>query len=293
MLLSKKYQVFLFFNSGKIERRVVVDRRFLLMFGLCALASFLMCYTYFLSKGILQKEVDVYWDNERDFNAAYLELSKYLVEASTRFKKKENIYNMFLYDLHLNKERSKSFGASDDVDMDRLFWRKRAEIPLNEISFKSDLFLKNLDNAISLDKIKDHFGSVVPYGWPLKDHHGVITSTFGARFSPFERVVRYHTGVDLGAPGGTNIVSSGDGRVEFANYRGDLGFAVVIRHNNNYSTRYGHMQQILVKEGQLVKKGDVIGSVGLSGRTTGYHLHFEVRYKNEPVNPMLYIRDSQ
>lgn len=113
-----------------------------------------------------------------------------------------------------------------------------------------------------------------------------ITSGFGMRRHPLLGYNKLHTGMDFGAPRGTPIKAAGDGVVEHAGWRGAYGRTVVIKHNDRYSTLYAHMSKTArLKKGQRVRQGQVIGYVGSTGRSTGPHLHYEVRRKGRPINP--------
>lgn len=112
-----------------------------------------------------------------------------------------------------------------------------------------------------------------------------VTSGFGMRRHPIQGYNKMHKGVDFGAPTGTPIFAAGDGVVTRANWFSGYGKYVSIKHNNTYSTAYGHMSQIAVKPGQRVRQGQVIGRVGSTGNSTGPHLHFEVMKGGAQVNP--------
>lgn len=112
---------------------------------------------------------------------------------------------------------------------------------------------------------------------------GMVTSVFGRRWG------RMHTGVDIANDKGTPIIAADGGVVTFADWKGDYGLAVVISHGGNKTTLYGHCSEILVSKGDVVKKGDVIAKMGNTGRTTGTHLHFEVRINDTPQDPAKYI----
>jgi murein DD-endopeptidase MepM/ murein hydrolase activator NlpD len=94
-----------------------------------------------------------------------------------------------------------------------------------------------------------------------------------------------HPGIDIGAPQGATIAASAGGRVIFAGWYGGYGNAIIIDHGGSMSTLYGHCSQIFVSEGQDVQRGQAIGAVGMTGRATGPHLHFEVRVNGVPVDP--------
>ncbi|MEA1960901.1 MAG: peptidoglycan DD-metalloendopeptidase family protein [Bacillota bacterium] len=126
------------------------------------------------------------------------------------------------------------------------------------------------------------------YTWPTPSC-STITSPFGMRFHPILKRNKLHTGVDIGATYGSNIVAADSGKVVFSGYMNGYGGTIVIDHGAGMSTLYAHQSKRLVSVGDLVTKGDTIGKVGSTGWSTGPHLHFEVRVNGTPVNPMDYI----
>ncbi len=119
-----------------------------------------------------------------------------------------------------------------------------------------------------------------------------MSSSYGMRVHPVLGRMRMHKGIDLPASTGTPIRATADGVVEKADWFGGYGLCVELGHGANMETRYGHMSRIAVAEGQTVRKGDVIGYVGSTGRSTGAHLHYEVRIGGEAVNPVPYMQAS-
>jgi murein DD-endopeptidase MepM/ murein hydrolase activator NlpD len=117
-----------------------------------------------------------------------------------------------------------------------------------------------------------------------------ISSKFGMRRDPFSGHPAFHNGVDLAAPEGTPVRSAASGKVIFAGERGDYGNLVVIQHENGYETWYGHLKTIHVRLNQEVNSGYLLGEVGSTGRSTGPHLHFEVRKNGRSQNPVPYWR---
>ncbi|MEJ5285048.1 MAG: peptidoglycan DD-metalloendopeptidase family protein [Brevinematia bacterium] len=120
----------------------------------------------------------------------------------------------------------------------------------------------------------------------LKPLRGRYTSGFGIRRDPFTGLKGYHTGIDIAQPVGAPVRASKDGVVKFAGWSGGYGLCVFIKHQFGYETVYGHLSKVNVKEGQKVKAGQLIGKVGNTGRSTGSHLHFEVRKFGKPLNPL-------
>lgn len=123
----------------------------------------------------------------------------------------------------------------------------------------------------------------------VKPTNGWFTSKFGYRKSPFTGRPVMHKGLDIAAPPGTPIIAPADGVISYAGYDSGYGKLISIDHGYGMVTRYGHVSKIYATLGQKIKRGDVIGAVGNTGRSTGPHLHYEVRINNVPVDPSNYI----
>jgi murein DD-endopeptidase MepM/ murein hydrolase activator NlpD len=127
-----------------------------------------------------------------------------------------------------------------------------------------------------------------PSNWPVK---GWITSGFGPRISPFTGKRQFHAGMDISTRTGTAIKAPADGVVSFSGWESGYGRLVAINHGHGIMTRYGHLHKIKVKVGDKLARGDVLGTVGATGRATGPHLHYEVLLSGVPTNPRNYILD--
>jgi len=126
-----------------------------------------------------------------------------------------------------------------------------------------------------------------PMGYPRLSS---ITSAFGYRSDPFDSEnAELHPGIDFRGAKGDPVHVTADGEVAFTGRKGGYGNCIIIQHKNDFQTLYGHLSQIDVKEGQSVKTGDVIGKVGSTGRSTGAHLHYEVRKNGKPINPVKFL----
>lgn len=130
-------------------------------------------------------------------------------------------------------------------------------------------------------------GPTVPSIWPVR---GQVTAGFGERMDPFNGEEAFHAGLDISAPVGSEVEATADGIVLGAERDSGYGKSVLIDHGYGLTTRYGHMSRIYVVIGQEVKRGQIIGAVGSTGRSTGPHLHYEVRVHDAPVNPSRYLR---
>jgi len=131
--------------------------------------------------------------------------------------------------------------------------------------------------------------SSAPNLWPVE---GKITGAFGERVDPFNGEGAFHRGVDISSSYGYPIVAPADGVVTGADFMTGYGRMITIEHGHGIVTRYGHLSGFAVAEGQSVHRGDLIGYVGLSGRSTGPHLHYEVWVHDTPVNPYKYLRTT-
>lgn len=118
---------------------------------------------------------------------------------------------------------------------------------------------------------------------------GYTSGSFGFRLDPFSSTKDFHPGIDISSAYGNRIVATADGVVTFASSRPGYGKTVIIDHRFGMSTLFGHMSRIVVRPGQRIKRGEVIGYVGNTGRSTGPHLHYEVRMNDRPLNPMKFL----
>ncbi|MCK8816634.1 M23 family metallopeptidase [Natroniella sulfidigena] len=129
-----------------------------------------------------------------------------------------------------------------------------------------------------------------PEGWPLKTEDRRITSAFGDRFHPVLERMTFHNGIDIAVWYNNEVIATGNGEVVEAGNKGGYGRVVVIDHGFGYRTLYAHNNRILVNVGDKVKRGETIALSGNSGRSTGPHLHYEVHFNGEPLDPIDYIK---
>lgn len=147
--------------------------------------------------------------------------------------------------------------------------------------------LVDLDKELALLDAKTKRFRSTPTIWPL---NGRIGSHFGNRLDPFTGDADVHLGIDIVAEKGTPVRATADGIVRIAQRWGEYGNLVVLEHPNGFTTRYGHLSAFQVSQGARVHKNDVIGYVGMTGRATAPHLHYEVRLNDRAVNPRPYLR---
>lgn len=166
---------------------------------------------------------------------------------------------------------------------------KRVDILSKQLIVQSN----SLDEIVRLARDKKSMLASIPAIYPINKKSSRIASGFGYRQHPIYKKRHLHTGVDFSAPIGTKIYATGKGIIlEVKNTPGGYGKHVIIKHGYNYKTLYGHMHKIVVRKNQKIKRGELLGYVGSTGRSTGPHLHYEVIKNNEKVNPVYFYHND-
>lgn len=212
-------------------------------------------------------------------------MSKYremLSEEADKIKKINN--RLYGLEKEISAQRSAQKKVLDKVQEERISYEE-SERQLEKESVKLIYKISELSTNDRLDN-PDATGR---FTYPLK---GRITSPFGPRRHPIFGVRSMHSGIDLAAPRGTPIKASEGGLVIYSGWYGGYGKVVIIDHSKGYSTLYAHMDKMTVSVGTRVRQGEVVGYEGATGYATGPHLHFEVRSKGKPQNPVNYLRDT-
>ncbi len=174
------------------------------------------------------------------------------------------------------QEGGKGGGAAEDL---ALWGEVRAEV----LDLRNQLreVVPALERTLEVERS-------LPRGLPLRGHEGV-TSFFGVRKNPFGPGYEFHDGLDFAAPYGAPVYATGSGVVARVGWMGAYGLAVLLDHAEGYQSLYGHLSRLVVRPGQRVEKGQVLGYVGSTGRSTGPHLHFSVYRHGTPVDPRPYL----
>ena len=146
---------------------------------------------------------------------------------------------------------------------------------------------KSFNELMSFLREQKSLFAATPSIWPVK---GWVTSEFGTRESPFNSGAEFHNGIDIATRLGKEIVATADGLITEVAYRPDDGNIIKIDHSHSISSAYAHLSRVAVKQGVRVKRGDLIGYVGDTGRSTGSHLHYAVYINKVPVNPRKYLK---
>lgn len=163
----------------------------------------------------------------------------------------------------------------------------RLEIDINELSRKVRLEKESFEAVFNVLKKSTEKLPSIPSIRPAGG--GYLNSGFGYRRDPFSGEKRFHHGLDISAPKGTPVYSSAAGKVIYASYKGTYGLSIKVNHGHGYQSFYAHLKRMLVKAGQEIKRGDLIGEIGNTGRSTAPHLHYEVHYYGTPQNPKNYF----
>jgi len=175
-----------------------------------------------------------------------------------------------------------------DAELERVLVEKKLSDPeYIERELEKNKFTNQVEYLMILEKLT----KTLPLSKPMK--HYYISSGFGHRIDPMTRRLTPHRGLDFVGSFQAKIISPSPGKVVLARRFSDYGNAIVIDHGNGVTTRYGHLSKIKVQEGQRVVMGEVIGLQGSTGRSTGNHLHYEVRYKNVPLNPKRFLEAGE
>ena len=191
------------------------------------------------------------------------------------------------------------FGSQPGSD----FSMAQKTLPNESMALQQNLVSKTMAITESAKQIEDSLKSVesivnqqklqlaaTPVIWPTR---GYLSGVFGNRVHPFTGRLEFHYGLDIATQLGNKVVATADGVVLVAERRDYIGNVIIIDHGFGYVTHFGHLSGFKVREGQRVKRYDVIGYVGTTGRSSGPHLHYEVRYFDKPMNPAEFILDTQ
>lgn len=308
--MRKHYTVLVIDDKGSPVRETTVSKRIIWFLAIAALISASGISTGVYQYSRLHKSVSekVQIQQELQAQKADLEKQRRQIQAFAQdinglkndlltlndFEKKIRI----LANLEHNSDQASLFsiGGSmpDDLDTDlplnedhdRLMRQMHDQI--SQVNQGSAVQKKSFETLLLSLKDKRNLLAATPSLRPAK---GWISSDFGYRVSPFTGRKEFHKGLDIANHRGTPIIAPADGVVTYAKQRWLMGNMITIDHGYGVLTQYGHLEEILKKQGEKVKRGEVIAKMGNTGRSTGPHLHYMVRLNGVPVNPMKYILD--
>ncbi len=289
------------FISSKDNR--TLNFRIKSLFLVLTIVIFIILFTFFVYSivGLTKNEVD------RNRLLQLKQENKFIHQELARIEKEILSLNICIDSLELYDQKLRTYASLTPIDKDLRNMGVGGDGPDYKTGNLPRALVKNLkelaqtlDNLLARarlqkessdrilthleekDYLRDHTPSIIPVqGWLIRD--------FGNHRSPFTGLMKMHEGLDIAAPIGTPIIASADGTVRFAGDREGFGLTIEIDHGYGFTTLYAHCQRLKVTEGMLVKRGEIIGYVGNTGKSTGPHLHYEVRIAQIPINPINYI----
>ena len=255
----------------------------------------LIAYTFFPSpkEKALQREIAQY---EFQYNVLNDKLNRMLVVLDDIQKRDDNIYRVIFEAEPVPAiERQAGYGGVDRYEKLQSYDNSKLIIEttkkLDKISRQLYVQSKSFDEVFEMAKKKKEMLICIPAIQPISNKDlSRIASGFGYRVHPIYKTLRMHTGIDFSAPKGTPIYATGNGTVRNKR-KGMRGYGkfCMIDHGYGYKTLYAHLSKVIVRSGQKVKRGEIIGYVGSTGLSVAPHLHYEVRINDKPVNPVHYF----
>ena len=279
------------FSNAKILALVTVS--------LIILGSFLLIGADYVSKVLYDKRL-------KEFKANYSSVVSNIDKIQSRLRE----LDQQIIDIEEKDKAVRTYAGMPEVDKDI------RKLGIGGVTLKKPNVLDNLAPAISkeisqlhldieklsrqvnfelvsyekiYDRVKGDIDRIrhIPSIRPVSG--GFLNSSFGYRQDPIDDIRRFHQGQDITVPTGTPIFAPADGVVKRAYYIGGFGNHIKLKHSSGYSTTYAHLSKIFVRHGQKIKRGDIIGETGNTGRSTAPHLHYEVHYRGTPKNPLDYF----
>ncbi len=298
-MFFQKHHIVIFKDSGQGESKRYTVRlgilSLIILFACILLAANAWLLREYYHSRQLQSKLDEYENIFEEQNTQLLALQSKIEQVHTAFSRVERFDAKMRHMLELNTDLG-------NVDHSREEENLTGALPLhrpNLMARRMQSFLHLLEEDIHLEevnqqellqalRVKQKALSTSPSIWPIR---GRINSSFGYRNAPFTGRRTFHKGIDIKGTMGAPIVASAAGVVTKSGYSGAYGILVVINHGGGIITKYSHMQNATVKVGEKVKRGDMVGRIGMTGRTTGPHLHYEVVVNGVPRDPMKYMFD--
>src|SRR5207253_903922 len=292
-LMDKRYSTIIFvpharakFRKLKVSHRLLVSLVSLVTSSLCLSTFFSVQYftslsqTHELSK--LRVENRELQSANEQFSRSVESLRTQLHTVEDRTRKLAIIAGISTLD---ETAQGGGVGGLRPADLGENPYRD----DLDKMSFRSRRLEKDLGLLEQKFVAQSLLLSSTPSTAPV---HGILTDGFGGRQDPFTGEPGTHNAIDISSAVGQSVRAPADGIVVKAEWANGYGNVIYVSHGYGYSTRYGHLSGYAVRPGQRIKRGDVLGYVGSTGRSTGPHLHYEVRLNNNPVNPLEYILNA-
>ncbi|HEX7152412.1 MAG TPA: M23 family metallopeptidase [Thermoanaerobaculia bacterium] len=289
--MNKRYSTIIFVPHARAKfRKLKVSHR--VLFSIISLVTSSLCLSTFFSVQYFTSlsqthELSKLRRENKELQVANEQFSNSVESLRTQLRTVEDRTRKLAIIAGITTLDEKSQGGSGGVRNDEIANPYRDDV--DKMSFRSSRLAKDLTMLEQKFVAQSQLLSSTPSIAPVR---GILTDGFGGRSDPFTGESGQHNAIDISAAVGAPIRSPADGIVVKAEWANGYGNVVYLSHGYGYSTRYGHLSQFGVRPGQRVKRGDVIGYVGSTGRSTGPHLHYEVRVNNNAVNPLEYILNA-
>ena len=290
--MNKRYSTIIFVPHARAKfRKLKVSHR--LLFSLISLVSTSLCLSTFFSVQYFTSlsqthELSKLRRENRELQTANEQFGKSVESLRTQLRTVEDRTRKLAIIAGITTLDAASQGGSGGLRNDELTGSPYRD-DVDKMSFRSHRLNKDLSELEEKFVAQSRMLSSTPSIAPVR---GILTDGFGGRSDPFTGEPGQHLAIDISSAVGQPIRSPADGIVVKAEWANGYGNVIYISHGYGYSTRYGHLSSFAVRPGARVKRGDVIGHVGSTGRSTGPHLHYEVRVNNNPVNPLEYILNA-
>jgi len=290
--MDKRYSTIIFVPHARAKfRKLKVSHR--LLFSIISLVSTSLCLSTFFSVQYFTSltqthELSKLRRENRELQTANEHFGKSVENLRTQLRTVEDRTRKLAIIAGITTLDEASQGGSGGLRNDELSANPYRD-DVDKMSFRSHNLNKDLNVLEQKFAAQSHLLSSTPSIAPVR---GILTDGFGGRSDPFTGERGNHGAIDISSAVGQPIRSPADGIVVKAEWANGYGNVIYVSHGYGYSTRYGHLSSFSVRPGQRIKRGDVIGHVGSTGRSTGPHLHYEVRVNNNPVNPLEYILNA-
>ncbi|HVR40421.1 MAG TPA: M23 family metallopeptidase [Thermoanaerobaculia bacterium] len=289
--MDKRYSTIIFVPHARAKfRKLKVSHR--LLFSVVSLVTSSLCLSTFFSVQYFTSlsqthELSKLRRENRDLQSANEQFSKSVESLRTQLHTVEDRTRKLAIIAGITTLDETAQGGSGGTRTDENGNPYRDDV--DKMSFRSHRLEKDLSVLEQRFVAQSQLLSSTPSVAPVR---GILTDGFGGRSDPFTGEPGTHNAIDISSAIGQAVRSPADGIVVKAEWANGYGNVIYISHGYGYSTRYGHLSSFAARPGQRVKRGDVIGYVGSTGRSTGPHLHYEVRVNNNPVNPLAYILNA-
>jgi murein DD-endopeptidase MepM/ murein hydrolase activator NlpD len=290
--MNKRYSTIIFVPHARAKfRKLKVSHR--LLFSLISLVSTSLCLSTFFSVQYFTSlsqthELSKLRRENRELQTANEQFGKSVDSLRTQLRTVEDRTRKLAIIAGITTLDEASQGGSGGLRNDELAGSPYRD-DVDKMSFRSSNLAKDLSALEEKFVAQSRMLSSTPSIAPVR---GILTDGFGGRSDPFTREPGQHNAIDISSAVGQPIRTPADGIVVKAEWASGYGNVIYISHGYGYSTRYGHLSSFAVRPGQRIKRGETIGYVGSTGRSTGPHLHYEVRVNNNPVNPLEYILNA-